>query len=162
MARVLTFTGGGTLRNWTGGAGLESQVSNDLVGLGYGITSVGLDNVQGNVRAILTGVLGYIIPTWNYVIRIAVQSPDNENPERVRNNFVSYLDRYFSDIDLRLTGDTAGNNPDIPKTLQEQWNGLVNSLPGAGTIASGSLLTMGLLAVAGIVILPIILNPRRR
>ena len=106
--RTLTFAGNGTLKTWFEPSGLEGQLAQALTNAGYGVTNLTLTNIPTIAGAVASTILTAGIPvTWNYKISVTVNSPDDENPERVRQAFTDYFNNYFDNVSLSLSYDSG-------------------------------------------------------
>lgn len=107
MARQLTFSGNGKLKTWLAQPGLQDAMATELRSLGYDVTSLTLNNVPEFSVAGLVSAVAFVGVTWNYVIGIQCNTTDDENPERVRQIFADYFGRWFDNVVLSLSYDSA-------------------------------------------------------
>lgn len=182
--RVLTFSGTGTLRTWNEPESLTNTVSQTLSNLGWGVDSVNLLNqAQISGTSLLTPVFvaQQLGATWNYYIKIGIESPLTEsNPERVRLALHNVLGTWFKDLNLKLTGDTLSNvnpntglitttdsnNPNLNTSILDKLFGrgtTIGDVTGTGAqflgLGLGTIVTIGL----GFILVNSIMNaPRRR
>lgn len=168
--RILTFAGSGTLRTWREPGGLANSIQSALVANGWGVQNVKIFTNPTIPQTIIGGVWAGIV-TYNYSISIDVNAMIGDNPERIRTALVAYLSDYFTDIRLTLvagnlqsTNPTTGatvnvNSGDVPKGFFESLNDTLGGNNTAGKIAGLSIGTFALLAVAGIIIVPMLLRP---
>ncbi len=105
MARQVTFAGSGRLKTWGAQAGLADAMRAELNGLGYGVTSVILENVPASAWGIAESV-ALLSNTWDYHISITVEMPSGENPANVQNVLTTYLSNWFSNVSISSTWDT--------------------------------------------------------
>ncbi len=161
MARQLTFRGGGKLKTWFANAGLDSAMSRELIALGYGVTRLKLLNVTHvtslSPASLIPAILGTGLITWNYTIEIVVNSPDDENPERVRNLLVQYFSMYFDNVELSVVNDTLHPVTSAVDTVLDSLGlgGNNNSDSGGGNTGSNAFMVVGILAIAliGVVVI---------
>ena len=101
----INFVGAGTLKTYFEPENFESSVSQDLIGIGWGITEVRFINaVDLSDRTQWLRLLSPFtaaVPTWNYFISITVNALDGDNPERIRNGLANYLTYFFKDLQLK-------------------------------------------------------------
>lgn len=166
--RILTFSGTGTLRNWTEPEGLQQVVSGTITRLGYGVESVRIIQSPTLSSMFVGGVIGASL-SYQYAIELKIKSFAGDSAERVKNAMVTILGYWFSGVNLYLASDNnqgwdqngnlqiqSNNNPatqPIGLNPLNALNGLADSGKAAGTIFGLSFGTAAVIGVAALFLL---------
>lgn len=152
----MQFSGYGTLNTWGEPNQLAQTIQQGLIANGWGVSSVNVTNVP----SILSGLL-----SWKYLIEININAAAGDDPNRIASGLNNYLSGFFNNAELTLIG-----NPNNPQTITNNVQAgiaatgnaidTVNKLADAvaPTIFGLSVASFALLAVAGIIIIPKLIN----
>lgn len=100
MSRILTYAGGGSARSVfsTQTVGnLELEISNALIANGWGISTFNLSWSTLNFS-----------PYLYYKFQLTINTPQNENAERVKQGIANTISQYLDNVTVQLTGDNTG------------------------------------------------------